>query len=141
VPEAVLVGVDDLIPAQPFNPRLVWPSPRGDCIFCYFNDEFAFADRINNDLTVFRSVASGEPTGFKIKNVRRMLEEGNVRLDAPDLAVEIQAFLVASLVRNPDTKKIDVYSLLIGAWMRRVGQTEPPRITLPPSLQPCGADA
>src|SRR5262249_31681486 len=60
VPEAVLVGVDDLTPAQPFNSRLAWPSPRGDCIFCYFRDEFAFADRTNNDLTVFRSLASNE---------------------------------------------------------------------------------
>ena len=138
---AVLKGIDDLKPAQPFNPRLAWPSSRGDCIFCYFSDQFAFADRINNDLTVFRSLASSDPTGFKIKNVRRMLDEGSVRLHAPGLAVEIQAFLVASLVRNPDKKTVDVYSLLIGAWMRQVGQTEPPKITLPRPLQSCEAGA
>jgi hypothetical protein len=136
VPEAVLVGVEDLAPVSTFDPRKAWFSPKGDCLFCYFSDEFAFADRIDNDLTVFRSVANDDPTGFKIKNVQRMLDEGSVQLAAPDLAVEIQAFLLASLLRNPDTR-VDVYSVLIGAWMRRAGHTEPPKITVPSSRQAC----
>jgi len=131
VPEAVIVGVEDLQPAPQFNPQLAAPSPRGDCIFCYFSEEFAFAERINDDLTIFRSASSQEPTGFKIKNVERMLEERRVRLVAPDLTVEVHAFLLASLLRDPD--KIEVYSVLIGAWMRRAGHTEPPRIKLPPA--------
>jgi hypothetical protein len=139
LPEVVLIGVDDLVEAT-FNPQQAWPSLRGDCIFCYFSDEFAYADRINNDLTVFRSVMTKEPTGFKIKNVRWMLEKGYVRLGAPDLAVEVQAFLLATMRLNPDTK-IDIYSLLIGAWMRRVGHTEPPKITIPGGKEPWSHDA
>jgi hypothetical protein len=125
-------------PARSFDPHLAWLSPRGDCIFCYFSDAFAYADRIDNDLTVFRSLETKEPAGFKIKNVERMLEEGSVRLSAPDLAVEVQAFLLASLLRNPNTK-VEVYSVLIGAWMRQAGNTEPPKITLPRPQQRCPA--
>jgi hypothetical protein len=138
-PEAVLVGVEDIAPARPFDSRQAHPSPRGDCIFCYFSDEFAFADRIDNELTVFRSVATSEPTGFKVKNVGRMLEEKKVRLTAPDLTVEVQAFLLASLLRNPE--KVEVYSVLIGAWMRQAGHTEPPRIKLPDASPLCPAGA
>jgi hypothetical protein len=139
-PEAVLVGVEDLAPARPFDPRQAHPSPRGDCIFCYFREEFAFADRIDNDLTVFRSRATGEPTGFKIKNVERMLEEGRIQLAAPDLDVEVQAFLLASLLRNPNSK-IEVYSILIGAWMRQIGHTGPPKIRVPRAGSVCSTRA
>src|SRR5207244_1691895 len=94
-PEAVLVGVEDLAPTR-FDPKQAWLSPRGDCVFWYFSDDFAHADRINNDLTVFRSVATDEPTGFKVKNVQRILDEGVARMAAPDLDVEVQAFLLAT---------------------------------------------
>jgi hypothetical protein len=139
VPETILVGVEDINPAPRFDPRPAWVSEKGDCIFCYFSDEFAFADRIDDDLTVFRSVATKEPTGFKVKNVGRMLEEKKVRLTAPDVMVEVQAFLLASLLRNPE--KIEVYSILIGAWIRQTAHAEPPKIKLPGRSPLCPAVA
>jgi hypothetical protein len=137
VPEAVLVGVDDVSPAQ-FDSRKAWPSPRGDCIFCYFSDDFAFADRINNDLTVFRSVATNEPTGFKIKNVHKILEDGFAQVGAPDLEVGVQAFLLETFRRNPKSD-IRVYSLLIEAWFRRATHADPPKIPLQGLKEACGA--
>jgi hypothetical protein len=133
--EAVLVGVDALSPPKPFDPRLAWYSRRGDCIFCYFSEEFAYAERINNDLTVFRSCATDEPTGFKIKNVERMLEEETVHLNAPGLRVDITTFLFATVQRNPETR-VEVYSVLIEAWMRRAGIPGLPTVELPPLGKP-----
>jgi hypothetical protein len=133
VPPAMLLGVDDLRPAQ-FDSQKAWPSARGDCIFCYFSDEFAYANRINDDLTVFRTVATREPTGFKIKNVERILEEGVAQMAAPDLKVAVQTYLLATFRRNPNTS-IEVYSVLIGAWLRRAAHANPPEIALPRSRE------
>jgi hypothetical protein len=132
-PEAVLVDVDTLPSPKPFNPRLAWYSQRGDCIFCYFSDDFAYAERINNDLTVFHSTATEEPTGFKIKNIERMLAEEIVHLKAPKIRVAIHSLLLATLHRNPRTEKaVEIYSVLIEAWWRRAGVPEPPTVELPP---------
>lgn len=141
VPKAVLVGIENLAPAT-FSPK-GWPSRRGDCIFCYFSDDFAFADRINDDLTVFRSMETGEPTGFKIKNVSRILEERSAQMAAPDLNVAVQAYLpylLATFRRHPETK-IEVYSVLIDAWMRRATHAESPEIARPLSRGLAGATA
>jgi hypothetical protein len=138
VPDAVLVGVEDLAPAR-FNAQRAWPSQRGDCIFCYFCDEFAYADRINNDLTVFRSVADDEPTGFKIKNIERILKDGIVQVEAPDLKVKAQAFLFAAFQRNPDMKYFRIYSVLIDSWSRRAADTEPPEVTWARRRETCPA--
>jgi hypothetical protein len=80
--------------------------------------------------------------GSKIKNFERikntLLEEGSVQMAAPDLEVEVQAFLLATYRRNPETS-IKVYSLLIGACMRGAAHTEPPKITLPRPRETCQA--
>ena len=131
------MGLEDLSPAR-FNSQQAWPSPRGDCVFCYFSDEFAFADRINNDLTVFRSLATEDPTGFKVKNVQKILEEGVAQLAAPDMTVGVQAFLLATFRRNVDSD-IQVYSVLIEAWIRRAANTVLPKITLPCPRETCHA--
>jgi hypothetical protein len=138
VPDAVLVGVEDLVPAR-FDAQQAWFSPHGDCIFCYFSDDFAYADRINNDLTVFRSVKTQDPTGFKIKNVEKIVEAGVFQVEAPDLGVRVQAFLFATFQRNPDMKYLHIYGVLINQWSRSAVDSEPPKITLPRLRETCGA--
>jgi hypothetical protein len=140
VPEAVLVGVDNLAPA-PFDSQKAWPSPLGDCIFCYFSDEFAYADRINDDLTVFRSVATKEPTGFKIKNVQRILDDGYLRVAAPDLEVKVQVVLFAAFQRNPDMEYFPKYSKLMDTWKQRSAGAEPDKVVLPRPREVCHAGA
>lgn len=116
--------------AEPkFDSTVATYSERGDCIFCYICDECGFAERINPDLTIFRSCDSKEVTGFKIKNVRRIVkdEEDFVSDDAPDLTVSVQAILLATLRANRKTS-VRVYELIIEAF-RKV--EHPPEVHLP----------
>jgi hypothetical protein len=72
LPEAVLTGVNELKPGK-FQPG-AWLSTRGDCIFHYLSDAPSFAERVNDDLTVFWGFAAPtQMTGCKVKNVSRLL--------------------------------------------------------------------
>ncbi|MBI3466442.1 MAG: hypothetical protein HY000_25800 [Planctomycetes bacterium] len=71
--DVVLDLPKDLRPGH-FDARKACYSSRGDCIFCYMTDEESYAVRINTDLTVFQQFGTNEHTGFKIKNVRRILQ-------------------------------------------------------------------
>jgi len=74
VPNAVLLGIDDLQAAE-FRAK-GWYSPRGDCIFYYISDAPSFASRVNDELTVFLSFASPDQmTGCKVKNVERIWKD------------------------------------------------------------------
>lgn len=92
----------------------IW-SRTGDCVFCYMKDEPSFAERINEDLTVFYSLHErSEVTGFKIKNVQHILaEEQELNLsDAPGLMVLILPILRRTQVDHQDlTTKL--YELII----------------------------
>jgi len=115
--------------AVKFDSTVATYSDRGDCIFCYICDECGFAERINPDLTIFRSCDAKEVTGFKIKNVRRILkaEEDFFSDDAPDLTVSVQSILLATLKMNP-TSSVKLYNLIIEAF-RKVDH--PPEVHLP----------
>lgn len=112
-----------------FDSTVATYSDRGDCIFCYICDECGYAERINPDLTIFRSCDSNEVTGFKIKNVRRILkdEEDFVSDDAPDLIVSVQTILLITLKMNP-TSSVKLYNLIIEAF-RKVDH--PPQVHFP----------
>src|SRR5262249_49745889 len=47
-------------PAVSFDGSVAAHSTRGDCIFCYITDQLAYAERINPDLTVFRTLERPE---------------------------------------------------------------------------------
>jgi hypothetical protein len=115
-------------------PRFDWTKPcysaRGDCIFCYIRDEVSYACRINSDLTVFRSLRDrGMVTGFKIKNVRRILEEDqDIVLDEdPDLVVSVQSALLATLKGHREAK-VSVYEVFIAAFKK---VPDPPTVRVP----------
>lgn len=126
--EMVLELPDTLADAK-FDASVATYSDRGDCIFCYICDECGYAERINPDLTVFRDFEAKEVTGFKIKNVRRILkdEEDFVSDDAPDLTVSVQAILLATLRANKATS-LRIYDLIIQAF-RKV--QHPPDVHVP----------
>lgn len=96
--EAALVGVEDLAP-NPFRPKTWWRSSRGDCAFFYISDEHAYAERVNDDLTAFRSFATGELVGCKVKNFRRL--ELKAQLKA-QLEGKLARILTVSLLRQTD---------------------------------------
>ena len=52
-----------------------WYNSVGDCISYKTADEAVVADRIDEILTVYRSVVSDEPIGFKIKGVQVILNK------------------------------------------------------------------
>jgi hypothetical protein len=100
-----------------FDPTRPAPSPRGDCVFCYLAEEPSYAVRINEDLTVFYSLEEREKiTGFKIKNVERILqEEQHLTLtDAPGLNVLILPIL-RKMRRDHEDVTIKLYELIIAA--------------------------
>jgi hypothetical protein len=104
-------------------------SERGDCIFCYISDEVAYAERINTDLTVFRHIGSDKLTGFKVKNVQRILQrdKSTVLDDAPDITVAVDSILLASL-RLQQNASVEFYMVLIRALHKSV--SEPPKVRL-----------
>jgi hypothetical protein len=86
------------------------------------------AERINEDLTVFLSLGNRETiTGFKIKNVQRILErEQPLNLkDAPGLDVLILPILRRTLAQHPEIT-IKLYEVIIAALVRvKISLTSP----------------
>ncbi len=116
--ELVLDLPDTVEPGQfdATKPALSWT---GDCVFCYMSDAPSFGERINHDLSVFYSL--GDPatiTGFKIKNVQRILSEEQILniKDAPGLNVLIRAILRNTLREHQDIT-IKLYDIIIAAWV------------------------
>lgn len=70
--EVVLTGVDDVKPSRTFSKK-PWYSSHGDCIFSYRTDEPAYAERINDELTIFISFEKKETVGLKLKNVSSIM--------------------------------------------------------------------
>lgn len=120
------------LPSQSPTPQFDWTRPcysvRGDCIFCYITEEVSYACRINADLTVFRSLRDRRKvTGFKVKNVRRILEEDrDIVLDAdPDLIASVQSALLATMKGHREAK-VSVYEVFIAAF-----KSDPPKVRVP----------
>jgi hypothetical protein len=100
-----------------FDPTKPAYSPRGDCVFCYLAEAPSYGVRINEDLTVFYSLEDREKiTGFKIKNVQRILREQQCLnfTDAPGLNVLILPILRRTL-RDHEDVTIKLYELIIAA--------------------------
>jgi hypothetical protein len=120
----------DSLPDPQFDWTQACYSPRGDCIFCYITDDVSYACRINPDLTVFHSLSDRKKiTGFKIKNVRRILEDDqDIVLDHdPDLIVSVQSALLATLKGHKEAS-VRVYEVFIEAFKK---VETPPKVRVP----------
>lgn len=126
--DAVLDLPTDLRPGL-FDASRACYSERGDCIFCYISDEVAFAARINPDLTVFRKLGSDTITGFKVKNLGRILREDKsiILEDGRELTVSVRGALLATLKGHRKTE-VKVYEIIIESWRTRV---EAPTVRVP----------
>lgn len=100
-PEAVLAGVDELKPSE-FQRESAWYSVRGDCLFWYALDDLAYADRVNEELTVFRTFDSQRVVGCKLKNVSRIAHELRKEMAAliATRTARFNSILANSLVRQ-----------------------------------------
>jgi len=94
--EAVLQLPADLTSSE-FQKK-AWHSHRGDCMFFYASDRPAYAKRVNEDLTEYRSFGSNDLVGCKIKNFSELLSR--VTRLQPAASVRVSAVLAASLVRQ-----------------------------------------
>jgi hypothetical protein len=106
------------------------PCRTGDCVFCYLTDAPSFAERINEDLTVFYALGEQDMiTGFKIKNVQRILEEEHILnlKDAPGLNVLILPILRKALPQHQEIT-IKLYEIII---MALVNVKIPLRVSAP----------
>jgi hypothetical protein len=129
----VSLDLPERLPQPQFDWTQACYSPRGDCIFCYITDDVSYACRINSDLTVFRSLSDRQKiTGFKIKNVRRILEDDqDIVLDHdPDLIVSVQSALLATLKGHKDAS-VRIYEVFIEAFKK---VENPPRVRVPKRL-------
>jgi hypothetical protein len=125
----VFLDLPERLPEPQFDWTQACYSPRGDCIFCYITDDVSSACRINSDLTIFRSLEDREKiTGFKIKNVRRILEEDKdiVLDDGENLVVSVESALLAVLKGHKEAK-VSVYAVCIGAFRK----VDPPKVRVP----------
>jgi hypothetical protein len=114
-PGEFVLDLPDGFPASAFDSSFVAYSARGDCVFCYVLDSPSFGARINEDLTVFYSLDDRDQiTGFKIKNVRRILQEEQARnlSDAPGLNVLILPILRRTLPQHQEVT-IKLYEIII----------------------------
>ncbi len=131
VDSEMVLDLPGMLQIGTFDSTVATYSEVGDCIFCYITDECGYAERINSDLTVFRRLDDGQGvTGFKVKNVQRIIEEDKsiVLADAPDLIVAVDAALLATLKGHQDTQ-VNVYTVIIRALYQT--KSGPPRVRVP----------
>lgn len=98
--ETVLALPSELSP-EAFKKARAWHSFRGDCMFFYASDAPAYAKRVNEELTEYRSIGSGELVGCKVKNFEELLSK--VTHSPQSSSVPVSAVLAASLVRQMDS--------------------------------------
>jgi hypothetical protein len=51
-----------------------WYNPEGDCIIYQTSDEAIVAERIDNLLTIYRSISTNKAIGYQIKGVLAILQ-------------------------------------------------------------------
>jgi hypothetical protein len=97
----------------PFRPRHAWYSATGDCVFWYFSEAVAYADRYDDYLTAFFAVDPPSPpatrcVGFKLKSVSRLTETIEIWARPGD---------IEGIGISFDSKNVEVtLSYLMKAW-------------------------
>src|SRR5258706_14690007 len=83
-----------------------WYNPDGDCIIYQTTDEAIVADRIDESLTIYRSVESGKAIGFQIKGVAAIV--GRFGWDG----IQIEW----SEDNQQELKRVSMHALLLAAY-------------------------
>ena len=88
-----------------------WYNGPGDCIIFQTTDEATVADRIDEVLTIYRSVETNTPVGYQIKGVRALAEKfgwAGIRVDCKNegnelTEISISALLLGAYEQGPKT--------------------------------------
>ncbi|MBU0718742.1 MAG: hypothetical protein KJ749_10875 [Planctomycetes bacterium] len=98
----------DVIGDQPtFSPE-PWYNPHGDCLVCKKANEASIADRIDECLTIYRSVDDKRPIGFQIKGVCAMIQ----KFGFAGLAIACES-------TTESVKSVSIAALLLAAYEDR----------------------
>jgi hypothetical protein len=97
------ISVPPLAPS-PFIPGTAWHSYKGDCMFFYASDQHAYARRVNEDLTEYRTVDTDELAGCKVKNFDALLNK--IAESKPSSSVPVAAVLALSLIRQMERHQL-----------------------------------
>src|SRR6266545_2635137 len=84
------------------GPQKPWYNPEGDCIIYQTTDEALVADRIDQSLTIYRSVENGKAIGYQIKDVAAIVS----RFGLGGIAVEWSE-------NKDELTSVSIYSLLL----------------------------
>jgi hypothetical protein len=98
----------DFVSGPPGQGRIQepWYNPDGDCIIYQTSDEAIVADRIDESLTIYRSVEAGKAIGFQIKGVLAIIK----RFGLDGMQVEWSEDLEHEL------QSVSTYALLLAAY-------------------------
>ena len=84
-------------------------SALGDFATFYFRDERAYAERVDDLLTVYRSMQTKELVGCKIKGVKHLLQTAGqffVSIDAGNVKLAFFFALGEKVARDPEQKRL-----------------------------------
>jgi len=84
-----------------------WYNPHGDCIIFQCVDEAIVADRIDELLTIYRSVITNNPIGYQIKGVAALTK-----------TFGWHGILVAHENDDEKLKEVSLFALLLAAYER-----------------------
>jgi len=82
-----------------------WYNPDGDCIIYQTNAEEMVADRVDEVLTIYRSVITGKAIGCQIKGVTAIIQ--HFRWDG---------IMFQCKAENRELKEVSLYALLLAAY-------------------------
>ena len=104
-----------------------WYNSHGDCIMYKTSDEAVIGDRIDEILTIYRSIQARAPIGFKIKGVRAILNKFgydglavNTSQEGQKVkSISIVALLLAAYEEGPlNIKRRQAYAGVLGSPQR-----------------------
>ncbi|OHB77285.1 MAG: hypothetical protein A2Z25_10535 [Planctomycetes bacterium RBG_16_55_9] len=88
-----------------------WYNALGDCIEYHTANEAVVADRIDEKLTIYRSVTTNKPVGFKLKDVQAILSRYGcaglavMSLEQNKTLISVAAILLAAYEDGPPSIK------------------------------------
>lgn len=90
-------------------------DPDGDCIEFFASNEDFDGQRLDDWVTVYRGIHSGEIVGSQIKSVRKLLARyPGLEIEVEDGQVRLSHILRAPAFSEGDAVKLRQYQLLIG---------------------------
>jgi hypothetical protein len=97
-----------LMQGEPTFKAEPWYNPFGDCLVYKIADEAAVADRIDELLTIYRSVIDNRPIGFQIKGVCAIVRKFG-----------LDGLTVASETDADGVRTVSIAALLLAAYEER----------------------